>query len=133
VLAARAGEVDRGRALIGEALALFEESNDAPGQIGMRLALGYLAADTGELERARDLLEECRERADRQLHPRASGWVTITLAELAIAAGETERAAQLLDEALERLRPLGEAWGVARCLELDQAAAKRSLSPAGEG
>ena len=133
VLAARAGDVERGRSLIGEALELFEETDDAPGQMGMRLALGHIAADAGELERASDLLEDGRERADKQLLFRVAGWAAIALAELALACGDGERAGELIDMALERLRPLGDSWGIARCLELDQAAAKRSLSAAGEG
>jgi hypothetical protein len=71
--------------------------------------------------------------ADEQLTFRCSGWVSIRLAELAIETGDPELAARHVDEALERLRPLGDKWGIARCLELDQAAAKRPLSPAGEG
>ena len=58
----------------------------------------------------------------------------LTLAELALAEGDDgERAAPLLDAALAHLRPLGDRWGVARALELDQAAAKTPLSPAREG
>ena len=133
VLLAHAGDVERGRSLIGEALALFEETDDAPGQMGMRLSLAHIAADAGEPEDARDLLEEVRTRADRLLLFRVAGWISIALAELAIAAGHGERATELIDTALERLRPLGDTWGIARCLELDQAAAKRSLSAAGEG
>ena len=40
LLAARGGELDRGRSLVGEALALFEETDDPPGQMGMRLNPG---------------------------------------------------------------------------------------------
>ena len=133
VLAARAGDLKRGRSLIGDALALFEETDDAPGQAGMRLNLGNIAADAGELERARELLEESRRMAEPQSLFRAAGWVTLRLAELAIADGDTERAARLLDAALKHLRPLGDRWGVARCLELDQAVAKWSLSPSRQG
>jgi predicted ATPase/DNA-binding SARP family transcriptional activator len=133
VLAARAGDLERGRSLIGDALALFEETDDAPGQAGMRLNLGNIAADAGEPERARELLEASRRMAEPQNLFRAAGWVTLRLAELAIADGDAGRAARLLDAALERLRPLGDRWGVARCLELDQAIAKRSLSPARQG
>jgi hypothetical protein len=71
--------------------------------------------------------------AEQQLLFRCAGWVRITLAELAIASGDTARAAGLLDAALEQLRPLGDRWGVARCLELDQVAAKPPLRAAGEG
>jgi ATP/maltotriose-dependent transcriptional regulator MalT len=133
VLAARAGEAERGRALIGEALALFEETDDAPGRMGMRLALGNIALDAGELERGRELLEENRRMAEQQLLFRCAGWSTIRLAELAIARGDRDDAAQLLDAALGYLRPLGDRWGIARCLELDQVTAKRPLSPAREG
>jgi predicted ATPase/DNA-binding SARP family transcriptional activator len=133
VLAARAGDLERGRSLIGEALALFEETDDAPGQMGMRLNLGNVAADAGEPARARELLEASRKLAARQRLFRAAGWSTLTLAELAIADGDAERAARLLDQALEHLRPLGDRWGVAHCLELEQAAAKGSLSPARQG
>jgi hypothetical protein len=59
--------------------------------------------------------------------------LTLTLAELAIADGDAERAARLLDEALEHLRPLGDRWGIARCLELEQVVANGSLSPARQG
>jgi predicted ATPase/DNA-binding SARP family transcriptional activator len=128
VLAARAGDLERGRSLLGEALALFEETDDAPGQIGMRLNLGNLAADAGEPDAARELLEGSRRLAEQQGQVRCAGWATLTLAELAIADADAERAARLLDAALGQLRPLGDRWGIARCLELDQAAAKGSLS-----
>ena len=127
---ARAGDLARGRALLGDALALFEETDDVPGQAGMRLNLGNIAADAGEPARARELLQASRELAVPQRLLRVAGWVTLMLAELAIADGDAERAARLLDQALERLRPLGDRWGVARCLELDQAVAKGSLSQA---
>lgn len=133
VLAIRAGDLERGRSLVGEALALFEATDDAPGQMGMRLNLGNLAADGGEPERARTLLETSRELAEAQRLFRGAGWATLRLAELAIAEGDAERVTPLIDAALERLRPLGDRWGVARGLELDQAAAKRSLSPARKG
>jgi len=94
----------------------------------MRLNLGNIAADAGEREQARELLEVSRRLAAQQRNPRWVGWTTLTLAELAIAGGDAERATQLLDAALAQLRPLGDRWGIARCLELDQAAAKRSLS-----
>ena len=132
VLAARAGELQRSRSLLGEALALFEETDDAPGQAGMRLNLGNIAADAGEPARARELLQASRDLAEPQRLLRVAGWSTLRRAELAIADGDGEHAARLLDQALEHLRPLGDRWGVARCLELDQAVAKRSLSPAGQ-
>jgi predicted ATPase/DNA-binding SARP family transcriptional activator len=133
VLAARAGDLDRGQALVAEALALFEETDDAPGQMGMRLGLGNIAADAGEPERARDLLEAARTRADDQRLFWCAGWATLRLAELAIAGGNAEEGAELADAALDRLRPLGDRWGVARGLELREAAAKSSLSGAREG
>ena len=133
ILAARAGDLERGRSLLGDALALFEETDDAPGQAGMRLNLGNIAADAGEPERARELLEASRELAEAQRLFRTAGWSTLRLAELAIADGDAERAARLLDQALEVLRPLGDRWGVARGLELEQAVAKRWLSPARQG
>jgi predicted ATPase/DNA-binding SARP family transcriptional activator len=128
ILAARAGDLERSRSLLGDALALFEETDDAPGQTGMRLNLGNIAADAGEPALARELLEGSRALAERQRLLRGAGWLTLRLAELAIADGDAERAARLLDEALEHLRPLGDRWGLARCLELDQAVAKGSLS-----
>ena len=133
ILAARAGDLERGRSLLGDALALFEETDDAPGQAGMRLNLGNIAADAGEPERARELLEASRELAEAQRLFRTAGWSTLRLAELAIADSDAERAARLLDQALEVLRPLGDRWGVARGLELEQAVAKRWLSPARQG
>jgi ATP/maltotriose-dependent transcriptional regulator MalT len=133
VLAACAGDLERAEAVLGDALALFEETDDAPGKMGMRLNLGNIAAAAGQSERARELLETSREMAERQLLFRCAGWTNLRLAELAIADGEPERATQLVDAALERLRPLGDKRGIARALELDEMAAKRSLSPAGEG
>ena len=64
LLAARAGDLERGRSLLGEALALFEATDDVPGQTGMRLNLGNLAADAGEPARARELLQASRELAE---------------------------------------------------------------------
>jgi predicted ATPase/DNA-binding SARP family transcriptional activator len=133
VLAARAGSLERGRSLLGEALALFEETDDAPGQMGMRLNLGHLAADAGEPDAARELLEASREMAEQQRLARCAGWATLSLAELALADGDAERATPLLDAALGHLRPLGDRWGIARGLELDQAAAKRPLSRPRQG
>jgi predicted ATPase/DNA-binding SARP family transcriptional activator len=133
VLAARAGDPERGQAIIADALALFEERDDLPGQMGMQLALGNVAADAGDTARARELLEAHRRHTDDLLLSRAFGWASLRLAELEIAAGDTERAALLVDEGVARLRALGDRWGVARALELDQSAAKRPLSPAREG
>jgi thioredoxin-like negative regulator of GroEL len=132
VLAARAGDLQRGRSMIGEALALFEATDDAPGQMGMRLNLGNLAADAGDHAAARTLLQASRTMAESQRLFRSAGWATLSLAELAIADGDVERAAELLDAALEHLRVLGDQWGIARGLELGEAAAKRSLSPTRE-
>ena len=129
ILAARAGDLERGRSMLGEALALFEATDDAPGQMGTRLNLGNLAADAGDHAAARTLLQASRTMAESQRLLRSAGWTTLTLAELAIADGDGEHAAELLDAALEQLRALGDNWGVARGLALDQAAAKRSLSP----
>jgi tetratricopeptide (TPR) repeat protein len=131
-LAARAGDFDRGRSLVEQALTLFEETDDGPGQMGMRLTLGNIAAAAGECERARELLEANRDMAEEQRLFRCAGWTTLRLAELAIADGDAERAALLLDSALAHLRRLGDRWGIARSLELDQEVAKRPLSPARE-
>jgi predicted ATPase/DNA-binding SARP family transcriptional activator len=133
VLTARAGDPERAQAVIADALALFEERDDLPGQMGMRLALGNVAADAGDAARGRELLEAHRAASDELLLPRAYGWASLRLAELAASEGDQEGAASFVDEALSRLRPLGDRWGVARALELDQAAAKSPLSPAGEG
>jgi hypothetical protein len=98
----------------------------------MRLNLGNIAARAGERALARELLEPTRRHAESQLLYRCAGWATLTLAELAIADRDGERVSGLLDAALERMRALGDRWGVARALELDQAAAKSALSPARE-
>jgi hypothetical protein len=132
-LAAWGGDVERGQAILDEARALFEESEDLPGQTGVRLNGGNLAAYAGEHERARELLEEAGAMAEQQLLLRGAGWIELRLAELAIEDGDDARATALTDRALEHLRPLGDRLGIARALELDQMAAKRSLSPAGEG
>jgi hypothetical protein len=100
--------------------------------MGMRLMAGNVAADAGDSARARELLEALRRAVDQLMLPRAYGWASLRLAELEIAEGDGETAARLVDEGLERLRPLGDRWGVARSLELGQAAAKRPLSPAEE-
>jgi hypothetical protein len=59
---------------------------------------------------------------------RLTGW----LAELVIA-DDSERAARLLDAGVGQLRRLGDRWAIARWLELDQAAAKGSLSRSRQG
>jgi predicted ATPase/DNA-binding SARP family transcriptional activator len=133
ILAARAGDGERSRALIAEALALFEETGDAPGRTGMRLNLGNVAADAGEHERARELLEESAAMAEAQLLFRAAGWATLTLAEVALAEEDAGRAGELVEAALATLRAMGDRLGVARGLELREAAAKWSLSAPGEG
>ena len=133
LLAARAGEVERGKAIIEEALAVFDQADDAPGQMGMLLILGNVAADAGDADGGRRRLEAHRESAERLLLPRTSGWAALRLAELELAEGDAERAAGLVGEAFELLRPLRDRWGVARCLELRETAAKRPLSRTGEG
>jgi tetratricopeptide (TPR) repeat protein len=133
LLMARAGDPEQAQAVISDALANFERRDDLPGQMGMRLALGNIALDAGDSSRGRVLLESHREQADALLLPRASGWAALRLAELDIAQGDLESAATLVEEARERLQPLGDGWGLARALELGQTAAKRPLSPAGEG
>jgi tetratricopeptide (TPR) repeat protein len=133
ILAAWSGDVARAEAIFGEALALFEESDDVPGQTGVRLNLGNVYAYAGDKERARELLEEAAVMAEQQLLFRAAGWIELRLAEMAIADNDGPRATDLIDRALGRLRPLGDRLGIARGLELDEAAAKSSLSPAREG
>jgi hypothetical protein len=132
-LAARAGDRERGEALVGEALTLFEETDDAPGAMGMRLALGNIAADAGEGHRARGFFELIRTMAVDQRLFRCAGWAALRLAELAIDDGDPERAARMLDKALAQLRPLGDEMGMARALQLDEVVAKRPLSPARQG
>jgi tetratricopeptide (TPR) repeat protein len=132
VLAARAGDPGRGRAVVAEALEEFEDTDDAPGRMGLRLNLGNLAADAGELGRARGLYEESIRLAEAQRLLRAAAWTGVTLAELALAEGDASGASRLLETALARMRALGDRWGVARALELGQAAAKTPLSPARE-
>ena len=122
VLVARGGALEAGRASLRDALALFAESDDAPGQMGMCLNLGHLAFDAGEHEQARELLEKCRKMAERQHQVRCVGWTMLTLAELAICDGALERACALLNSALERLDGLGDRWGVTRALELRETA-----------
>jgi hypothetical protein len=132
LLMARAGDPERAQAVISDALASFEKRDDLPGQMGMRLALGNIALDAGDASRGRELLESHRQQADALLLPRASGWASLRLAELEIAEGDLDSAGRLVDEAVDRLRPLRDAWGLARALELGQVAAKRPLSPAQE-
>ena len=101
--------------------------------MGMRLNLGHLAADAGEREVARALLEANRAMADAQRLFRCVGWTTLALAELALADGDEAARPSWSTPRLARLRPLGDRWGLARSLELGEAAAKRPLSPAREG
>ena len=115
VLAAARGTSSEA-SLLGDSLALFEETDDVPGQMGMRLNLGNVAADAGGPARARELLEASRKLAERQRLFRCAGWLTLTVVELAIAHGDAERAARLLGEALERLRPLGDRRGARQLL-----------------
>jgi tetratricopeptide (TPR) repeat protein len=130
VLAARAGDPERGRSILAEALAEFEATDDAPGRAGMRLNLANIAADAGELARARGLYEESARLAEAQRLLRAAAWIDLARAEVAIAERDGERAGRLLGPALEQMRALGDRWGVARALELGQAAAKTSLRAA---
>ena len=134
VLAARAGELERGRSTIGEALTCFEETDDAPGQMGMRLNLGNLAADAGETGTARGLLDESRAdgrdaapapRPPAGRRSRSPRWRSRT----ATSSGRDRCSTR-------RSRACGRSatgWGVARGLELGQAAAKGSLSPPRDG
>ena len=101
--------------------------------MGMRLNLGNLAADAGEPEAARELLEASREMAEQQRQFRCAGWATLPLAELAIADGDAERAAGLLDAALGQSAAARRPVGHRALLELDQAAAKGSLSRSRQG
>ena len=133
VLAARAGDLERSRSLLGDALALFEETDDAPGQSGMRLNLGNIAAHAGEPERARELLEASRKLAERQRLFRCVGWLTLRWPSWrsptvtpSTRPGCSARRSSACGRWANR-------WGVASCFELGQVVAKGSLSPARQG
>lgn len=100
MLALAEEEADEGRRLLGEASAIYERTEDAPGLQLMPVSQGAVELDHGDPAHACALLEQgaalCRERGfDPSL-----GWALTVLAEAAIAVGEPERAGSALEEAL---------------------------------
>ncbi len=130
VLAARGGDLERGRALLAEAQASFERTSDVPGMTGMRLNLGQLLADArraGDGPRAARG-QRGRARTSSACSAAPAGW-TSGWPSSPSPRSDAERAGELLGAARRRLGELGDRWGLAWASELEQAAAKRSLSP----
>ena len=120
LLHARAGDADAARAAIREAVEIFEETEDHPGQAGMLQDLGWVELETGDPAAAIELLERSVVKWRQQLIIRGAGWTAALLAEAAEAADDPPRAQRALREAVEAFRQVGEARGLAHAEALAQ-------------
>jgi predicted ATPase/DNA-binding SARP family transcriptional activator len=115
-IAATAGEAQRAWDAVQRALAVFDRSDDGPGQAAALMQLGYLARDAGRPREARELQELALTRW-MQFVPR-TGWCTSILLELAdldAELGNPERVPARLRDAMEAFAHADDAGGVAYC------------------
>jgi predicted ATPase/DNA-binding SARP family transcriptional activator len=115
-IAAAADEPARAWDAVQGALAVFDRSDDGPGQGAALMQLGYLARDAGRLSEARELQELAFARWMAFI-PR-TGWCTSILLELAdldSELGDPQRVPSRLTKALEAFAHAGDRVGVAYC------------------
>jgi predicted ATPase len=117
VVARNAGDTERAAALLEESLAMRRALADSPGLATSLTNLGVVAIDRGRYDEARSLLEEAvgLDRASG-----GSGVVAYSsslLGTVLLRTGRRADALVLLRPALETFAELGDADGVAECLE----------------
>jgi predicted ATPase/class 3 adenylate cyclase len=117
VVARNAGDTERAAALLEESLAMRRALADLPGVATSLTNLGVVAIDRGRYDEAQSLLEEAvgLDRASG-----ASGVVAYSsnlLGTVLVRTGRRAEALDLLRPALETFAELGDADGVAECLE----------------
>ena len=117
VVARNAGDTDRAASLLDESLAMRRALADPPGIATALTNLGVVAIDRGRYEEARTFLEEAiaLDRASG-----ASGVVAYSsslLGTVLLRTGRRDEALPLLRTALMAFADLGDADGVAECLE----------------
>lgn len=106
-----AGDLDRARRDMNEALDLFRSSGDERAIAHALGRLGNLAKEAGEFAPARELLEECLAIRLRIGDSRGTGLAQGNLGNLAIAEGDPARARLLLEESAAAFRRRGDMWG----------------------
>jgi len=113
----RSGDVDRGTALLREALELARAARDSWLEASCRGYLGMVSSAQGHYVVARHLLEDGL-RGGRELgDTRLVGWFLIGLGRIALAAGDSVRARRRFEEAMTWQRRLVDAWGEAWALQ----------------
>jgi tetratricopeptide (TPR) repeat protein len=120
MLAISAGDAERGRELIEQALVIFERTDDGPGLEGTPLNLGGFELDGGDPQRACELLQRCIDLAKRQLLDRNRGWASAELSEAALQIGDFELARSALHEASDVLGRMRHTRGMQYVRELEQ-------------
>ena len=113
LLAAAAGDVERGRLLLAESRGLFERTDDGPGQGGALLNFANLELDAGNLEEGRRLLEQSLPFWQRQTLMRACGWIELMLADT-LELDLPDEAALHREEARLAFERLGDSTGLER-------------------
>lgn len=115
ILAEEAGDHDQAVALLEQALAMLEQSDDRVRAASVLNSLGIVERARGDLDRAQELLESSlairRPLGDPQLLPAALG----NLALLIWTRGDLDRAEALLDEVIAIARDTGDDWSLALC------------------
>jgi tetratricopeptide (TPR) repeat protein len=108
VLAAAEGDLERGLALLQQALAGFRETEDVPGRVGAILTTASLYANAGDYDAARRLLPDALLES-RQIpgNHRATAWGYVVLSEVFSRLGEPDEAVRALTRAGDHFRPLG--------------------------
>ena len=106
------GDPERARARLGEALRIFEATDDAPGTAGMLDNLAGVELDHGAAERAIPLLERSHELWARQPQPRPASWTGFMLAHATAVTGDADGAARHYEAARELFERLGDERGL---------------------
>ena len=114
MLAAAAGDFERGRLLLSESIGRFERTDDGPGQGGAKLNFANVELAAGNLEEARRLLEESLPFWERQELIRACAWISLELADTLEELNHPDEAARRRDSARDLFARLGDSTGLER-------------------
>jgi len=108
VLTAAEGDLERGVALLEQALAGFRETEDVPGRVGSTLTTASVYANAGDYDAARRLLPDALlESRHIPGNHRATAWGHVMLSEVFSRLGQPDEAVRALARAGDQFRALG--------------------------
>jgi tetratricopeptide (TPR) repeat protein len=101
----RAGDWDRARQVVNEALPLHDDRHNAVAVKALYLALGSLNLEEGDFSKAEELLLKSLEICRKGGNVLFELWVLPVLAELYLKMGQPEKVAEYVDRGFELLKP----------------------------